>query len=211
MSEARPSPDQRSDADLIAASQSGETTAFDELVTRYQDRVYNLAYRLIGNHDDAAELAQESFLKAYRSLSTFRGDCAFYTWMFRITVNTVRSRQRFRAVRPSEIALSPGTGENDNNPRPSRMADRFEADGPDPVEEASRAETQRLVEQAISRLNVEQRMLITLRDIEGRDYAEIGDVLDCPRGTVKSRLHRARMALKALLAPVLADQFGAMG
>ena len=201
----------RRDADLIAACRDGQTQAFGELVTRYQDRVFNLAYRLTSNHEDAAEIAQEAFLKAYRGLESFRGDCAFYTWVFRITVNTVRSRQRFKAVRPSEVSLdavSPAT-ESDSGQGRHSLKTQLKADGPDPSEEATRAENKVIVEQAITRLGNDQRMLIILRDIEGRDYGEISEILECPRGTVKSRLHRARAALRELLAPTLAGSFEA--
>jgi len=194
----------RSDADLVAACRSGRTEAFGELVTRHQDRVFNLAYRLTSSADDAAEIAQEAFLKAYRGLDSFRGDCAFYTWMFRIAVNTARSRQRFKAVRPKELSLDANPGRDADGSGGKSLLTDLPAAGTDPVEEASRAEHRQLVEQALARLNEEQRMLIVLRDIEGRNYGELADLLDCPRGTVKSRLHRARMALKDLLAPALA-------
>lgn len=207
MSQADSAAPDRSDSELVAASRAGRTEAFGELVTRYQDRVFNLAYRLTNSHEDAAETAQEAFLKAWRALDTFRGDCAFYTWGFRITVNTVRSRRRFQAVRPTEHSLDANPGHDDNG-RGHSLASGLKARVPDPAEEAGRAEHRQLVEQALARLNEEQRMLIVLRDIEGRNYAEIADLLDCPRGTVKSRLHRARMVLKDLLAPVLAGTFG---
>ena len=198
-----------SDAELITACRDGCREAFGKLVERYQDRVFNLAYRLIGNYDDAAEAGQETFLKAYRALDSFRGDCAFYTWIFRIAVNTVRSRQRFQAVRPAARSLeaNPGNdGDMTGNPRRYLKAE-LPAKGTDPVEAASRAERRRLVEQALARLEAGNRMLIVLRDIEGRNYTEIAELLDCPRGTVKSRLHRARLALRDLLAPVFADAF----
>lgn len=203
----------RRDVDLIAACRDGHTQAFGELVTRYQDRVFNLAYRLTNNYDDAAEIAQEAFLKAYRALESFRGDCAFYTWVFRITVNTARSRWRFKAVRPSEVSLeSVGFGaENDVQEGRQSLKTQLESDGPDPSEEAVRSENKDVVEMAIAQLSDDQRMLIVLRDIEGRDYGEISDILECPRGTVKSRLHRARAALKELLVPVLAESFESAG
>lgn len=200
-----------SDADLVAACRRGRREAFGELVTRHQGRVFNLAFRLSGNHDDAAEITQEAFLKAYKALGSFRSDSAFYTWVFRIAVNTARSRQRFRAVRPKEVSLDANPGDNRENSRDRRsafVADLRSADA-GPVEEASRAEHRRLVGEGVAKLNEEQRMLIVLRDLEGRNYGEIADLLDCPRGTVKSRLHRARMALRDILMPVLGEAFEA--
>ena len=199
----------RADADLIAASRSGCRESFGTLVERYQDRVFNLSYRLTGNYEDAADAAQETFLKAFRNLDSFRADSAFYTWVYRIAVNTIRSRQRYRAVRPVERSIEAARGDEEDS-RHSLKAE-MPSRGPDPVEEASVNENRQLVEQAIARLDEDQRLLIVLRDIEGHNYAEIADLLDCPSGTIKSRLHRARLALKELLAPVLAESFGANG
>jgi len=199
----------RTDADLVAASRNGCKESFGALVERYQDRVFNLSYRLTGNHEDAADAAQETFLKAFRNLDSFRSDSAFYTWVYRIAVNTIRSKQRYRATRPTEKSIEAARG-NAEDPRYSLKVE-MSSDGPDPVEEASVNENRQLVEQAIARLSEDQRMLIVLRDIEGHNYAEIAGLLDCPSGTIKSRLHRARLALKDLLAPVLAESFGANG
>ena len=196
----------RDEADLIAACRNGRKEAFGELVRRYQDRVFNLTFRLTGHHDDASDATQETFLKAYRGLDLFRAECAFYTWLYRIVVNTVRSRRRFRAMRPVEQSLdaNPGRHRDAENGARQSLHSELPANGPDPVEEASRAENKQLVEQALARLDRDSRTLIVLRDIEGRNYAEIADLLDCPRGTVKSRLHRARLALKDVLAPAFA-------
>lgn len=203
MSQGNSSLPKATDADLVAASRDGSREAFGELVQRYQDRAFNLAFRLTGNYDDASEATQEAFLKAFKAMSAFRGASGFYTWLFRITVNVVRSRQRFKAVRPVEQSL-------DGNPRSQAdgsdgsLAKQLQADVPDPAEEAGRVERKMLVENALKELEPDRRMMIVLRDIEGRSYAEIADALECPRGTVKSRLHRARLALKDLLAPTLA-------
>ncbi len=197
----------QSDAELVAISRQGSTEAFGELVQRYQDRVFNLAYRLTGSQDEAADAVQEAFLRAYRGRESFRGESAFYTWLFRITVNTVRSRQRHRAIRPVERSLDAEV-DTDRGSRPNPAAG-LKARVPDPAEEASRSEHKLVVERALAKLEPAQRNMIVLRDIEGRNYAEIANLLGCPRGTVKSRLHRARMALKELLAPVLAATFDA--
>ena len=182
----------RSDAELAAAGGQGDAAAFGELVLRHQDRAFNLAFRLTGSREDAADAVQEAFLKAYRGLPSFRRQSSFYTWLFRIVVNEVRSRRRSGASRLSGFSLDaadPPAGLRSN--------------GPDPSEQASLAERRQIVEEALRSLEFDQRAIIALRDIEGRDYAEIAEVLGCPQGTVKSRLHRARMALKDALAPKL--------
>ena len=200
-----------SDDELIAACRKGRREAFGELVTRYQDRVFHLAYRLTSSRDDAGEAAQEAFLRAYRSLDAFRGESAFYTWLFRITVNVARNRQRYSAARPPARSIDATAARDpDGNGGPT-LADKLKARVPDPVDEASRLERKELVEAALAGLDEEQRMMIVLRDMEGRSYSEIAELLDCPRGTVKSRIHRARMALRDMLAPVLADAYGTAG
>lgn len=195
----------RSDAELLQASRAGDSDAFGELVTRHQDRVYRLAFRLSGNPEDALEIAQESFLKAYRALGSFRGESAFYTWVYRIAINEFRSRRRFQSVRPAEMSLETASRTGDGENRPG-LKEQLPSDCPGPVEEAVRVERKALVERALAQLDSEQRAIIVLRDIDGRDYEEIADILDCPRGTVKSRLHRARMALKELLSGTLASE-----
>jgi RNA polymerase sigma-70 factor (ECF subfamily) len=201
----------RNDAELVAACCAGHKAAFGELVARHQDRIFNLAFRLTGNRDDAAEVAQEAFLKAYGALKSFRRESAFGTWVFRIAVNTARSRRRFRAVRPAELSLQTVKDRNDGTKGTRAPIEDIAARDPGPDEEASRAERRRIVGQAVARMDEEQRIMIVLRDIEGRDYGEIADLLDCPRGTVKSRLHRARMALKDILSGMLGDEFVASG
>ena len=181
------------DSTLIARCRAQDRAAFDELVLKYQDRVYSLAYRLTGNPEDAADVAQEAFLKVYRNIDGFRGGASFYTWMYRIAVNTVISRRRYDSARPQPVSLDAADLEG----RAASSA------APDPSDAASRAELQRLVAEAISRLEDPHRVLIVLRDIQGHDYDEIAEILDCPRGTVKSRLHRARCALRQALEPLL--------
>ena len=195
----------RGDAELLEASRGGDSEAFGELVLRCQDRVYHLAFRLSGNEADALEIAQESFLKAYRALGSFRGESAFFTWIYRIALNEYRSRQRFRAVRPVERSLESAVRRNDEE-ECSGLKERLAADGPDPSQEAGRAERKEMVEEALARMEREQRAIIVLRDIDGRDYEEIAEILGCPRGTVKSRLHRARLALKELLSGSLKSE-----
>jgi RNA polymerase sigma-70 factor (ECF subfamily) len=193
----------RTDAELATASGQGDPAAFGELVLRHQDRAFNLAFRLTGNPEDAADAVQEAFLKAYRGIPSFRRQSSFYTWLFRILVNEVRSRRRSGAARLSSFSLDAAEGRSAERRDPAAGPAGLRADGPDPSEQASLAERRQIVEEALQSLEFDQRAIIALRDIEGRDYAEIAEVLGCPQGTVKSRLHRARMALKDALAPKL--------
>jgi len=188
-----------SDRDLAAACCKGDREAFGALVARHQHRAFNLAYRLTGSRDDAADTVQEAFLKAYRAMPTFRRESSFYTWLFRIVVNEVRTWRRYQAARPAPFSLDEQRLQTD--------AARVHRSGaPDPSDEASLAERKRIVEQALQSLEFDERAIIVLRDIEGRDYAEIADALGCAKGTVKSRLHRARMALKQILLPRLGSK-----
>ncbi|HRU06651.1 MAG TPA: sigma-70 family RNA polymerase sigma factor [Candidatus Brocadiia bacterium] len=183
----------------VRECRDGEVAAFDRLTLKYQDRVYTLAYRLTGNPEDALDVAQEAFLKAFRSLSGFHGASRFYTWIYRIVVNTAISWRRSGASRPRPLSLGDG----------DEGAAAVESAEPDPVESAQNAEETRLVEEAIAGLDAEHRAILVLRDVEGKNYDEIACILDCPRGTVKSRLHRARRLLRDALAPrLLADEDG---
>ena len=165
---------------LIARSRGGDTGAFDLLVERYQDRVYGLAYRITGHHADAQDAAQESFLKAYRSLRTFRGDASFSTWLHRIAVNAALDAVRRRA--PASPAPNEG-------PSLDPLADR-----------AERVEARERIQRAILALPIEQRVVVTLRDVQGWSYEEIAVIIEVPVGTVRSRLARGREALRVALA-----------
>ena len=179
----------------VKECREGAVAAFDRLTLKYQDRVYTLAYRLTGSAEDALEVAQDAFLKAFRSLSGFQGASHFYTWLYRIVVNTAMSWRRSRASRPRPLSL--GDGESG--------AVAVESAAPGPAEAAQSAELARLVEEAIAGLDAEHRAILVLREVEGKDYDEIACILDCPRGTVKSRLHRARRLLRDALAPRLQE------
>ena len=189
-------PDSREDSALVESCRGGDTAAFDRLVLKYEDRVYSLAYRLTGNPDDALDVAQEAFMKAFQSIGRFQGCSSFYTWIYRITANTAVSRRRYRTARPKTVSLG-GIVEGERGALPS------DPNQADPAEDASQADLVRLVEEAIKRLDDEHRVVIVLRDIEGRNYEEIGEIIDCPQGTVKSRLHRARRMLRDILSAVL--------
>jgi RNA polymerase sigma-70 factor (ECF subfamily) len=190
--------ERRTDAELAAAGGQGDSAAFGELVLRHQDRAFNLAFRLTGSHEDAADAVQEAFLKAYRAMPSFRQQSSFYTWLFRILVNEVRSRRRSASARHPAFSLVAPDGRD-----PADVPAGLRSNEPDPSEQASLAERRQIVGEALQSLDFDHRAIIALRDIEGRDYAEIAGLLGCPQGTVKSRIHRARMALKDALAPKL--------
>ena len=191
-SESRPT-----DADLVQACCDGQTDAFQGLVERHQDRVYNAVYRMVGSPEDAWDIVQDAFLKAYENLPQFRGASSFYTWLFRIAVNlalTFRRRsRRLRLVRPTKEEMSIEMSRS----QAGRLVDRPEA-------AMESAERERLVGEALESLDGDHRAAVVLRDIEGLDYRTIAEILDVSTGTVKSRIHRARIALRDRLSTLIA-------
>ena len=181
--------------DLIARCRAGDLAAFEPLVEKYRQRVWRLAYQVLRDREEAWDVAQEAFVRAYQSLPEFRGDSAFYTWLFRIVVNLATDRRRQRHARVRALGGEPVSED---------VWERTAADpGPPPDLEASRAETRERVTRALDALPPHHRTIIILGDIEGLSYREIAEVLGCPIGTVMSRLHNARKRLKALLGPLL--------
>lgn len=189
------------DGALIERCRGGDMQAFASLVAKYQDRLYNLVYRMCGRHADAEEIAQEAFLKAFEKLSTFRGQSGFYTWLFRIAANLVISQRRrggrikFQSFTdPQEFSET----QADNLTAP--IAQRRE---PSPPAAALAAETQDRIARALLTLEDDFRVVLVLRDIEDMEYDQIADVLALPLGTVKSRIHRARCLLRDQLADLV--------
>jgi RNA polymerase sigma-70 factor (ECF subfamily) len=181
--------------ELIGQVLSGDSAAFGEIVERHEDRLYNTIYRLVGSADDARDLLQDTFVKAYEKLDDFRGGSSLYTWLFRIAVNTSLSHRRRRTW----VQMGAPAGDDDPNPG-NAVADTAAVDPADPL---IAAETETLVQEAINSLDDEHRTVVVLRDIQHCDYHEIADILEVPPGTVKSRLHRARMMLRERLEPLL--------
>lgn len=169
---------------LISRARGGDREAFGALVEQYRDNVYRLAYRMCGNAYDADEAAQEAFVAAWRALPNFRGDAKFSTWLYRLTTNAaidvMRREKRHQTV---------GDGE---------MVDLAD-DADSPQETVERTEQQEAVQKALATLSEEYREVLLLRYMEELDYAEIADVLQLPSGTVKSRINRAKAALKTAL------------
>jgi RNA polymerase sigma-70 factor (ECF subfamily) len=178
------------DQKLIDRCLDGETGAFGELVRRYQDRLYNTVYRLVDNAEDAQDIVQDAFLNAYQSLDGFKGDSRFFTWLYRIAVNTAISHKRRQRV-----LLSIDTGRNGANSVQPLDASEYSRPG----EALERAEQEQRLQEALSRLSPEHRAVLVLKDLEGQKYEEMAEVLGVPIGTIRSRLHRARAELRELL------------
>ncbi len=181
------------DALLVRRVQAGEPHAYTELVRKYQDRVFNACLRICGQREDAADLTQDAFLKAFAAIDEFRGASAFYTWIFRIAVNLSISHQR----RQRQRATIPLDGQPGDRAAAARIEPAAPATEPSAGLEAT--ETRAQVAAALASLDDEHRAAVVLRDIEGCDYQEIADILELPLGTVKSRIFRGRMALRARL------------
>ncbi len=180
--------------DLVRRFQRGDDAAFDRLVEHCSSRVYNLAFRLVGNADDAQDLAQEAFLRVYHALPRFKGEAAFTTWLYRIVVNVCQDELKRRPRRPAPFSTLDGEDEG-----PS-FSDRLTSG--DTAEEAvlQRERTQ-MLQQSIARLPEAFRLVLVLYDVQGFSYLEIADILKMNVGTVKSRLNRARNLLRERLAP----------
>lgn len=173
---------------LVKRCKEGDLKAFDELVNFYQNKVYTIAYRFMGNHADASDLAQDAFIKAYRSLLSFRGDSSFATWLYRIVTNVCRDELR-KQSRYKKISLDDAMLYSGGNPS-------LEASEMTPEEYMESEEKKDLVQKHLNALSEDQRLILVMREIQGLSYEEIASFLDCTLGTVKSRLNRARQTLK---------------
>lgn len=182
------------DMALIDRCRNGEIQAFGLLVAKYQDRVFNLVWRMCPRRAEAEELAQEAFLRAMEKLGQFRGHSQFYTWLFRIAANLVLSQRR-REAKIRFVPLGEG-GDCDGEASPAVGMAVAQTRHAAPEAEAMASETAARVAAALEALDEEHRVIVVLRDMDDMDYAEIADVLELPLGTVKSRLHRARCMLK---------------
>jgi RNA polymerase sigma-70 factor (ECF subfamily) len=187
-----------SELDLVARCQTGDTEAFDELVTRYRTRVFGMIYNMVHSEQDAWDLAQDSFLKAWKSIKRFRGRSSFYTWIYRIVMNVTIDWLRKKQVRG-------GGGEFDDSIQlkevepASKTVPKAEAL---PHEMMERSEIRERINKAIAHLSPEQRAVILMKEIEGMQYHEIAEALGCSIGTVMSRLFYARKKLQNLLRDV---------
>jgi RNA polymerase sigma-70 factor (ECF subfamily) len=180
-------------AALVVRAQSGEMAAFDELVTIFQSRMFNLAYRMVNSREDAADLTQEIFVKMYRSINKFGGRSKFSTWLYALAGNCCRSglRRRHR-ISEREVMHLDATIESESGHRHRELPDPAES-VPDAI---GRGEVKTRIEAMIAELPEDARMVVVLRDLQGLTYEGIAESLQCSIGTVKSRLSRARLKLK---------------
>ena len=179
---------------LLHKAKAGDIGAFEELIDAYQKKVFNLAFRIIGNYDDAADLAQETFVRIFKAISKFKEESSFSTWIYRITTNVCLDEIRKRKNKKI-LSLDEDIHMDDGD-----MKRQVESDEIGPEQNAEREEVRKIVNDAINMLPEDQRVVITLRDIDGMSYEEISETLKCPGGTVKSRINRARVALKNILS-----------
>ena len=184
------------DQELVERVKQGDKTAFDLLVIKYQQRIINLVSRFVRNQSDAQDVTQEAFIKAYRAMPNFRGESAFYTWMYRIAVNTAKNHLAVQSRRPvaaerdiTEIEQIEGHNALKDYATPEHML--------------LRDEIQETIVKAIENLPDDLKMAITLREVEGLSYEDIASAMDCPIGTVRSRIFRAREAIDNQLEPLL--------
>lgn len=175
---------------LITECREGNSAAFGELVSRYQDRLFNSVLRLVNNAEDARDVVQEAFLHAYQSLHSFKGDSLFFTWLYRIAVNTAISMRRKQ--KPT-LRVQPGGEEKDAiDPLDPSETNR-------PGHAIEMAEEERIVHDALAKLSVEHRAVLVMKDMDGMKYEEMADILGVPVGTIRSRLHRARLEIRDIL------------
>jgi RNA polymerase sigma-70 factor (ECF subfamily) len=193
---------EESDLVLVKRVQRGDKTAFDLLVRKYQHKVVKLVLRYVRNPAEAEDIAQEAFIKAYRALPQFRGDSAFYTWMYRIAINTAKNSLASRDRSPIAYDLDL------NDPEESHSVQTKLQDPDTPEGMALTEEIRQIVNSAIEGLPEELKTAIVLRELDGLSYEEIAAAMDCPVGTVRSRIFRAREAIDKRLREVFEGGLG---
>jgi len=204
------------EAALIQQARGGDRSAYGQIVTLYQDRLFNALLRMVGEPEEARELTQETFTRGLEKIETFRGDSSPYTWLFRIGMNlAISNLRRWQRARVFSLDAGPrrANGSSHGNIRRDNQAaalvDRITSPKSEsPPEAAERSERHQIVLDALGRLDAEYRAVLIMRDVEGFDYQQMADVLGLPLGTLKSRLFRARLALRDELGAYLADRKG---
>jgi len=184
---------------LVEQVQKGDKRAFDVLVGKYQHKIVSLIARYVPDHAEALDVAQEAFIKAYRAIGRFRGDSAFYTWMYRIAINTAKNHLVSQSRRPPAADIDAQDAEQFQVD--TRLKDRGS-----PEHELLREEIERTIHEAIGDLPDDLRVAITLREMDGMSYEDIATTMDCPIGTVRSRIFRAREAIDKRLRPLLGGE-----
>jgi RNA polymerase sigma-70 factor (ECF subfamily) len=184
------------DEELVLRVQQGDKSAYDLLVIKYQHRIIQLVNRYIKDSSDAQDVAQEAFIKAYRALGNFRGESAFYTWLYRIAINTAKNYLMSRSRRSADAQVDVQDAEQiEKAPQLQGMET--------PERQLLNEEIVETIKTAIAKLPEEMRIAIMLREFEGMSYEEIAQAMDCPVGTVRSRIFRAREAIDSKLTPLL--------
>ncbi|HIO96333.1 MAG TPA: RNA polymerase sigma factor RpoE [Leucothrix sp.] len=186
----------QTDLELVKRVQAGDKSAFDVLVLKYQQKVINLVMRYVHDPHIAMDISQESFIKAYRGLKNFRGDSAFYTWLYRISINTAKNHLVSKSRRMPDDDID------------AQEAEQYEGGGKlremsTPENELMTQEIHSTIKNAIDALPDDLRIAITLRELEGLSYEEISEAMECPIGTVRSRIFRARDSIEKELAPLV--------
>lgn len=185
-----------SDIQLVKRVQKGDKQAFDMLVLKYQYKVQAVISRFVKDQSEVQDVAQEAFIKAYRAIQSFRGESQFYTWLYRIAVNTAKNYLVTRNRRPPNDDIDIGDAENYGG-------SEYLKDNDTPEGEMYRGELEEVVFKALSELPEDLRTAVTLREMEGMSYEEIASIMDCPVGTVRSRIFRAREAITEKIKPLM--------
>jgi RNA polymerase sigma-70 factor (ECF subfamily) len=188
--------DNSADRPLVERVQRGDKKAFDLLVLKYQHKIVKLVSRYVRDHSEAFDVAQEAFIKAYRALPNFRGESAFYTWLYRIAINTAKNHLAAMARRPVEV-----NNNHDADDEPALIDLQEDLETPENL--LLTEEIKETVFRAIDQLPEDLKTAITLREMEGLSYEEIASAMSCPIGTVRSRIFRAREAIDDQLRPLL--------
>jgi RNA polymerase sigma factor (sigma-70 family) len=185
------------DLDLVRRAKGADMEAYDDLVRKYQERIYATIYHMTANHEDANDLAQETFIKAYAALKSFKGDSSFYTWVYRIAVNKTINFLKQRRNRP-HMSLNDLDFNAENDPdMVALVSDKT------PRRDVGLTELQEKLNEAMLKLSAVHRLVVTLHDVQGLSHEEIGKMMDCNVGTVRSRLFYARQQLQAYLSDYL--------
>jgi len=184
------------DKELVRRVQKGDLRAFDLLFSRYQYKILNLVSRYLRDSEDVQDVVQEAFIKAYRALPRFRGESAFYTWLYRIAINTAKNHLVARSRRPPGVDVEIADAEYFDGADALRELD-------DPESSLSRDELEAEIHAAIAELPEDLRSAVTLREFDGLAYEQIAEIMDCPVGTVRSRIFRAREAIDRRIAPII--------
>ena len=193
------------DAALVERAQRGDMQAFEMLVVKYQRRIERLIGRMVRDADLVQDIAQESFIRAYRAIPQFRGDSAFYTWLYRIAVNT--AKKALMELKRDPLVTETALASRDEDDETSRVESEL-SDGETPESVLASKQIAATVNNAVQALSEDLRQAITLREIEGFSYEEIAAIMNCPIGTVRSRIFRAREAIASRLRPLLDTRAG---